>query len=101
MTIAGDIARKAAELVDGDRAGTHGDKLDNHCDIASLWTAYLGKRLRSILGAKDVALMLALLKIARTKSGAHNPDDYLDGAGYMAVAGEIAERVDSYNKGVS
>jgi hypothetical protein len=35
--------------------------------------------------------MMTLLKVARTKIGSHNPDDYVDGAGYMAIAGEIAD----------
>jgi hypothetical protein len=85
------IAQKAASLVGGDRQATHGDKAENHQNIADLWNAYLGGRL-PLLTARDVALMMALLKIARTKIGQHNIDDYLDLAGYGAVAGEIAER---------
>ena len=34
--------------------------------------------------------MMALLKVARTKLGNLNKDDYVDGAGYLAIAGEIA-----------
>jgi hypothetical protein len=33
--------------------------------------------------------MMEALKIARRYSGAFNPDDYLDGAGYAGVAYEI------------
>ncbi|MCR4341662.1 MAG: DUF6378 domain-containing protein [Gemmatimonadaceae bacterium] len=40
----------------------------------------------------DVANMMEAMKIARRKSGSHNIDDYIDGAGYAACAGEIAER---------
>ena len=39
---------------------------------------------------EDVANMMALLKIARTQAGQHNPDDYVDACGYSAIAGEIA-----------
>jgi hypothetical protein len=35
--------------------------------------------------------MLEALKIARRYSGAHNIDDYIDGAGYAGCAGEIAD----------
>lgn len=82
-----DICKKAAELVGGDRAVTHGDKIENHWNIAALWSAYLGVE----ISARQVALMLALLKIARTKTGAHNPDDYVDLCGYGSIAGEIAD----------
>ena len=39
--------------------------------------------------AKDVAMMLALLKVARIKTGVKG-DSYVDLAGYAACAGEIA-----------
>lgn len=83
-------ARKAAELVSGDRQRTHGDKVQSHQNIADLWNAYLGERLKGLLSPRDVALMMALLKIGRTKLGAYNPDDFLDLIGYGAVAAEIA-----------
>jgi len=91
---AADICARAAELVGGDRENTHGNKVENHQNIARLWNAYLGWRLGDgcLLGPRDVALMMCLLKIARTKLGAHNPDDYLDLAGYAGVAGEIADQ---------
>ena len=90
MTEASAIALKAAELVGGDRAKTHGDKKANHQNIADLWSAYLSGQLSAPISAKQAALMMALLKIARTKSGSENPDDYVDLAGYAACAGEIA-----------
>jgi hypothetical protein len=33
--------------------------------------------------------MMECLKIARRYTGDFNPDDYVDGAGYSAVAGEV------------
>ena len=89
---AGQILLKAGKAVDGERQRTHGDKTKNHQNIADHWNAYLTGRLDRPLSARDVALMMAELKIARTKFGEHNLDDYLDGAGYMACAGEIAEK---------
>tara|TARA_R110002153_G_scaffold266354_1_gene429599 strand:+ start:2781 stop:2891 length:111 start_codon:yes stop_codon:yes gene_type:complete len=35
---------------------------------------------------------MALLKIARAKNGTFNLDDFIDGAGYMALAGDLGER---------
>lgn len=89
---AGTICRTAATLVSGDRARTHGDKRTNHENIARLWNAYLrGRPLGERLTGRDVALMMALLKVARTLTGAHNADDYVDAVGYAAIAGELAE----------
>jgi hypothetical protein len=87
---ASQIAQRAADLVGGERDRQHGKKLENFQNIADLWTAYLGDRKISAL---DVGLMMALMKVARTKSGAHNLDDFVDGAGYLACAGEIAEQI--------
>lgn len=97
---AADIAAKAAELVGGDRAKTHGGKLANHACIAAVWNGILqaaGKLPATPLNALDVANLMEGLKIARRYTGAFNPDDYIDGAGYAAVAGEIAaeqQRID-------
>lgn len=83
------ICQQAASLVSGDRNLAHGEMSINHANIAALWNAYLGPRAE--LTPHDVALLMALLKIARTKSGDVNFDDYVDGAGYMGVAGELAD----------
>ena len=95
---AGQILLQAAEAVNGPRDRTHGDKVQNHQNIADHWNAYLAGRLDRPLSARDVALMMAELKIARTKLGEHNLDDYIDGAGYMGCAGEIAEKEQSVVK---
>lgn len=89
------IAARAAEIVSGDRAKTHGDMVGTHRQIAALWNAYLGHRIEAHaqLDARDAALMMALLKVARAGAGQHNVDDYVDLAGYAACAGEIAERM--------
>jgi hypothetical protein len=91
---AGAILRRAAELVGGDRQATHGNKVANHDNIAALWTVFLRRKLRdgTAVTALDVALMMVLLKVARTLTGSYNPDDYIDAAGYAGVAGEIAAR---------
>lgn len=85
------ICHKAGVLVSGDRAKQHGNKVENHQNIAALWNAYLGWALVEPITAQNVAMMMALVKVARTKLGSHNLDDYIDLAGYAGVAGEIAE----------
>lgn len=90
---ASEIAAQAAALLDGDRQRTHGDKLTNHQNIAALWDGYAARRWGLPPGSvepRDVALMMVLLKVARTLAGDHNPDDYVDMVGYAAIAGELA-----------
>jgi len=84
----------ALDLTSGDRAKQHGDKKQNHQNIADLWNAYFG--VEAVTGyryftAHDVAVCMCLLKIARLKSGTHNPDNYVDLAGYAGIAAEIAD----------
>ena len=89
-----DILYRSLEYVGGDRENTHGNKTDNHNNIARLWSGYLQNKFKSIdasVSAQDVASLMVLLKIARTQAGSHNIDDYVDACGYAAIAGEIAE----------
>lgn len=88
-----DICRQAAALVDGDRNKTHGDKAVNFKNIATMWTAYLSIRRdpKAPLTGQDVGYMNSLQKMARTQTGQYNPDDDIDGTGYFACAGELAE----------
>ncbi len=81
-----DILNIASQLVNNDRNDQHGDMTTNHINIAKLWSAYKGVEFT----AHEVAVMMALLKIARTKIGKVNPDDYVDACGYLGIAGEIA-----------
>jgi hypothetical protein len=83
---AGELLRLVEKLVEGPRAATHGDKRENHENIAALWSAYLGISISPF----QVALMMVLLKVARTQAGQPNLDDYVDMAGYAAIAGELS-----------
>jgi Domain of unknown function (DUF6378) len=85
-----DIIRKAADLVAGDRNEQHGDIAEVHRNIAALWSAYLWAAGQGTLTPKQVAVMLVLLKIARTKGDRHNEDNYVDMAGYAGIAGQLA-----------
>jgi len=84
-----DFLRDAVMLVEGDRASEYGDKVINHSNIAKLWSAYLDHPLTG----HEVAVMMCLLKIARTKLGKRTRDTYVDAAAYMAIAGEIQEKL--------
>lgn len=91
---AAEIAEKAANIVSGDRAQSHGNMHHHFASVALLWNAYMMARrdTSAPLRATDVPHMMALLKIARTQSGTVNADDFIDGAGYLACAGEVALR---------
>lgn len=85
--VALDTLTQALNLVGGDRAKQHGCLVESHSNVATLWSAYLGVPVTT----HQAAVMMALLKVARTKAGAHNPDDYIDLAGYAAIAAQIAD----------
>lgn len=88
------IALTASTLIAGERADAHGSMARTHGCIASLWTVYLQSRRDNTapLAPSDVAKMMVLLKLARSENGAHNNDDYIDMAGYAAIAGELEGR---------
>lgn len=92
-----EILKKANECVTGSRQQDYGEAENNFAIIASLWEPYL--RFKCIEGAfdicinpEDVAMLLALMKIARVTSGRYHEDNFIDLAGYAACAGEIADR---------
>lgn len=94
-----DIAKKAAEIIGGDRATSHGPALENHAKIAAVWNGILkaaGKHVE--LDAHDVANLMEGLKIARRYLGGFNVDDYVDGCGYAACAGEIRSKMEENNQ---
>lgn len=78
----------AAILVD--RAATHGLPEDSFKYISYYWGDYLTQKFGAALHltASDVAVMMALFKIARITQNPKHLDNYVDGAGYMILAGE-------------
>lgn len=81
-----EILETAAKCVVGDREEDYGSPEQNFDRIAALYSIYLGI---ADITAKDVAAMLALLKIARIASGHAKRDNWVDLAGYAACGGEI------------
>ena len=79
------VLNRASVLVQGQREKDYGDKKENHNNIAKLWSAYLDVPIT----AHDVAIMMVLLKMARTKLGQVSRDTYIDMSAYSAIAGEI------------
>ena len=94
---------KRAEILDAarqatctDREHAYGKPEDNFRAIARLWMVYLVAAHPEVPLAveftpKDVAMMMALLKVARIATG-KSDDSYVDLAGYAACAGEMDEK---------
>lgn len=82
----GDILDEAKRLTFASRQDTYGSPLANHQRIAALWSIYLEKEVK----AHDVALMMALVKIARMMQTPNHTDSAVDGAAYFSIAGELA-----------
>ncbi len=78
----------ANKIVMGNRNEEYGEPEDNFGVIANLWTSYKGTAFSRV----DVAMMMALLKIARIKNEPSKMDSYVDLAGYAACGAEIADR---------
>lgn len=84
----------AKGIVCQDRENTYGSPEDNFRIIADLWSAYLGSKVSST----DVAMMMAMLKIARIKTGKYKADNFIDLAGYAACGAECGEVDDHENE---
>jgi hypothetical protein len=82
-----EILDTARHLITGDRQADYGDARENFEAIARLWSAYLGTSVR----ASDVGALMTLFKLARHRTGNFKPDNYVDAAGYIALAGEVKE----------
>ena len=80
------ILDTAKHYVLKDRNATHGDPEDNFGRIAELWAAY--KRVH--FNATDVAVMMALMKVARIAQSPEHRDSWIDLAGYAACGAGIA-----------
>ena len=80
-----EILDAAAKCVLGDREQDYGSREDSFKRIAEFWSVYTG----FLIEDKDVAVMLALLKIARIASGHAKDDNWIDLAGYAACGGGI------------
>lgn len=89
-----DILDEALKCVNGDRDQQYGSPEYSFTLIAKLWTAYLNldgpeELVPSKIVGKDVAAMLALMKIARIANNNPKADNWIDLAGYAACGGEI------------
>lgn len=92
MVTKADVLNAAIGAV-GDRGLNYGAPEDNFDRIARLWNAHMHNRgigTQVSLNATDVAMMCALLKVARLQHQPDHLDSWVDLAGYAACGGEIA-----------
>ena len=83
-----EILKTANEYITKDRQATHGNAENNFAFIAKLWSAYT----ELPITPQDVAMMMALLKMARFKGNPQHTDNAIDLCGYAALAGEIGHK---------
>lgn len=91
------ILQEAERIIEGDREKTYGKFDKNLENIAALWRLYIDMIADDegtfYLEAKDVAMMMILLKIAR-ETNAHKRDNLVDIAGYASLAAKLEELKD-------
>ena len=83
-----EILEAAMRCVCADRQDQYGSPENSFRLIADLWNKYVGI---SNIKPRDVAAMLALLKIARIRNGVKD-DNWVDLAGYAACGGELDDQ---------
>lgn len=96
-TTRAEILDAAKKIVTGEREKQYGSPADNFAVIARFWEVYLNQRCVDamsgfVLNPDDVAMLMALMKIARIMTGTFKGDSYIDACGYLACAAEIAGR---------
>jgi hypothetical protein len=84
------VLHEAKRIIYGDREKTYGHPSKNLWTIARLWTAYVNAASDNVLGskeftAKDVALMMILVKTARLANSDTHRDSVVDICGYAAL----------------
>ena len=81
----GHILEQVKTTINGARQDEYGNPENSFETIATFWGTYKGVK----FSAHDVAMMMALLKIARIKSGSGKADSSVDLCGYAALAADM------------
>lgn len=85
MNIRSDVLSEASGLINGDRQKQYGTPAENFARVATIWGVILGIDVT----AREVALCMAGLKLARLANGPHR-DSSVDLAGYAALEAELS-----------
>ena len=92
------VLEEAEKIVQGARQAHYGPPERNFELVAHFWNEYLAQRLgerRPVLGPRDVALLMILMKVARDVGGQPKRDNLVDIAGYAGCADLIAQAAES------
>lgn len=81
----GAVLDEAKALITGERAKEHGSASVTFSKIAERWSSRLGCE----VSPKDVAAMMIDLKLVRNQQNPNVKDNYVDIAGYAALAAEL------------
>jgi hypothetical protein len=86
------VLQLADKAVNGERQLNYGSPESNFHTIASLWEVYRDHRPNgdAPFTPADVAIMLALVKIARLTTTPNHFDSWVDIAGYAACGAEVS-----------
>ena len=94
----GKMLKIAIETINGERQDIYGDPEDSFDTIADYWRIYLESIGVSFdisdLSRADIPIMMALFKIARMSGQKYTQDNFVDAAGYLGIADDIAAQED-------
>ena len=94
----GTVLATAHDIINGERQNQYGAPEDSFELIAAYWNAFLMENKSRALTGKHVAQMMALFKIARMQLGEDKLDNYVDAAGYIALAADAAFPVNPHDE---
>jgi len=80
-----ELLADAADTI-AERGATHGHYDLTMLRTSKLWSDFLEREIEPV----DVAICMALVKLARTMESKSNPDNFLDAVSYWAIAGSLA-----------
>jgi len=86
----GKILDKAKEIINGARQDQYGNPENSFDAIAAFWNAYL-KNIKGDLNGYDVAMLMALMKVARMLRAFGHEDSAVDACGYIALANDMVK----------
>lgn len=93
------ILIEGAKLTQGDRDKSYGDPIYNLTLAGELKNLIRIHARRNISPGELEALDNVLAKVARCITGGYKRDNYVDGATYFAIAGELGEKAEANLKG--
>lgn len=86
------IIKKIEEAIKvEERGSSYGDAIQNHQDIADLWSILLRQKLLKPISALEVALLMDLMKTARLMKSPDHLDSLEDKVNYCGIAMVISD----------